>query len=114
MTIATRDAILAARDWKCQDIHVPSWGTIRIREFSAAEYTRFAKDFSEASAEDADAIRVFGRLVIAAVVDEHGHQMFSDEDCDLIQSKNLKTLQYVAEQILKFNGIGNDEEPEKN
>ena len=114
MNLATKDSILNAKDWNHTDVDVPHWGRVRIRELSAAEYTDFARDFSSGNTKDVDALKLFGRLVVACVVDDAGEQVFTAEDLDAVQRKSLKTLQYVAEQILKFNGIGGDEELEKN
>ena len=114
MSLATREAILAARDWRHEDIEVPGWGTVRIRELSAAEYTEFAREFAGVTTGDVEALKLFGRLVVAAVVDEQGEQLFTAADLEVVQCKSLRTLQYVAEQILRFNGIGGDEGAEKN
>lgn len=113
MTLASKQAILAAQDWNTKEIDVPHWGTVRIREMSAAEHLEIVEQFGGGQVANADALNFFARLIVTCLVDEQGQPVLTDDDMPALQRKSLKQLQRVANEILEFNGIG-DKATEKN
>lgn len=109
MGLANKESILSAIDWDYDEFDVPEWGTVRIRALSARERL----DFAELAAQDQTTEAQFlflAKVVMASIVDEHGGQVF-DVGFDPLEllGKNWNRIKSVADRILKFNGMNQEE-----
>lgn len=116
MTLATKRSILDAIDWDYEEFDVPDWGRLRIRALSAAERLQLAREYGDGDLTPEKALRLYSWLIVLSVVDEAGHQMFDDGDCEAIERRNWNRIQTISERIFAFNGMSSDvaKELEKN
>ena len=107
-----RDTILAYKDYATKDIDIPEWGgQIRIRSLSLKER---AELFDRQS--DTNLVRVQSEalIVIAAVIDENGNQVFKAEDIDVIIGKSPAVIERLSTEILTLSGLAPAGDLEKN
>lgn len=115
MALATREAILSAKDWETKDVEIPKWGTVRIRNLTVAERLDFAKEFG-AELTGEDSCKLLCKVVVASVIDEEGNQVFKWEDVEKLLTKNWANIEKLADAVFKFNGLAREviDEAEKN
>lgn len=101
-----RDAILGMDDLPRQEVQVPEWkGSVFVRALSGAERVAFERVvFSDATTNDA----MLAQIVALCTVDADGEKMFSEEDVEALNRKNVKALQRVANAALKFNALSDE------
>lgn len=110
MTIGNKDAVLSAIDWDFEEFDVPAWGRVRIRSLSAKERLDLAKQYGANRLTNDDACDFFCRLIAISVVDDAGKQVFDlNGDVQALSTRNWNRLKFVAEKIMSFNGM-NDED----
>jgi hypothetical protein len=102
----TRDAILAAQDFKTVDVEVPEWGgSLRLRTLSVA-----GRDAVQAAATDlsgkVNPTRFAALLIVRTAIDESGQRLFSDEEANVIAEKGPEAFQRVFDAASKLNGFG--------
>jgi hypothetical protein len=118
MSVLTRDAILAAKDWDYDEFDVPKWGgRIRIKALSAGERLRLLREADGDELHGEAAFRFFATIIALSVVGDDGQRLFDEKaDCDLLLNRDWNTLQFVAERIMQFNSMdaGSAPELEKN
>jgi hypothetical protein len=119
MTLVGKQDILAAIDWDFDEFEVPKWGTVRIRALTAGERLELVKQFGGGNLTNEDAFAFFTRLIAMSLVDAAGSQLFDAANADdvaALQTRNWSRLQFVADRIMAFNGMGGEaaKELEKN
>lgn len=117
MTLATREQILSAQDWDYEEFEVPKWGRVRIRALSAGERLQLVTEFGSGQLTNEQAFAFFTRLIAQSLVDETGRQLFDTaEDIPSLQTRSWQRLQFVADRIMAFNGMTQEDgkELEKN
>ena len=116
MSLATKQSILGVQDWDCEEFEVPKWGTIRIRALSALERLNLVREFNQGPLANEKAFDFFVRLIALSIVDDSGAQVFDmNGDLEALQTRSWQRLQFVADRIMAFNGMGKtDEDTEKN
>ena len=116
MSLATREGILGCKDADTSEIAIDCWGTLRIRSLTAMERLMLARDYAKENLTPELATEFYCKLIVLAVVDEAGDQVFVGEDLDGLQAKNWRMLEQAAQEILRFNGLTADavEDREKN
>lgn len=105
-----KESIINIRDFGVKTIEIPEWGGIfYIRKWSGKDRSIFwskpvTKDgeFNWKNLFDNQAL-----VVALSICDEEGKQLFttSEEDLDLILSKNGDALQKIYEESLIYNGL---------
>jgi hypothetical protein len=111
MSLATKQSILASQDWDSEEFEVPKWGTLRIRALSAMERLNLVREFNNGQVTNEQAFGFFVRLIAMSVVDADGNQMFDmNGDLEALQTRSWQRLQFVADRIMQFNGMGSSSE----
>lgn len=112
-----KQQILAAKTWPTFDFEVPMWGgSIRIRALSAGERLALAKEAGGDKLDGEAAFRFFAKVICMSVIDDEGRLVFDTEaDYQLLLARDWDTLQLVAQNVMRFNGMsGDDGDTEKN
>lgn len=114
MSLASREDILGAQDWETKDVTC-RWGKLRIRSLSANEYLDLSAR-SKAVKDNREALLLQARIVALALVDDQGNRLFTDDEHEILLSRDWPTLEFVAKEVMSHNGLGDDaaEETEKN
>ena len=119
--LLSRDAILAARDIKTEDVAVPEWGgSVRVRGMSGTERSRFEESLQEPLKQSKTAERRYGpktqvnaktvreKLCVWCIVDTDGQRLFTDADLGALAEKSAGALEKVVEVAMRLSGM--DEE----
>jgi hypothetical protein len=114
--VATRDSILGADDLRTEVVSTQEWGDVRIRTMTGAERDNFDACLLKAGNGEKfnDPTGVRARLVMLCAVDEKGERLFDESHIPELQKKAAKPLGEVADAISALNGMGQEEEIEKN
>lgn len=94
-------------------VEVPEWGDhVFVKKFSAAERVKFL----QATGADEEGVAVFYnqmvRLLLLCLSDENGNRIFddTDEDFEILNSKDVSILEKIFNEAMQFNGIGVEQE----
>ena len=108
MAFLSKNAILAADDYKYGTVSVPEWGgEVRVRGLTAYEQSIVAKLVTDEKKSE-----VTLKVVQFGCVDENGERLFSSADVDQLKTKSFSVIQRLGEKILKLTGIGDADEVE--
>jgi hypothetical protein len=96
----TREQILARRNSrKPVREEVPEWGgEVWIRVLSAADQVKIAEAGGEAALGPA-------RVLVAALVDEDGTRLFTDEDLPELMKEDFPVIMRLFQRAAKVNGL---------
>lgn len=98
------DEILGTEDLQPVPHKVPEWGgTVYIRQLSAAEGIKLAEFIGSKTDKGANA-----KVVAMCLCDKKGNRLFSHDQVERVQSKNLRVVNEVAQRCLVVNGIVKD------
>lgn len=107
-----RDSILGARDFGLKEIDVPEWGgTIYLRKWSAKDrnaYIGKSVNVDEDGSGHVNYEAIFDSQVWAvamSICDEDGKRLFTDDELDLLATKNGDVIQRLCEEVYKLNGL---------
>ena len=95
-------------------VEIPEWNdSVYVKKFSAAERVKFL----QAAAEDGEVkaetfIAQMVKLLQICLSDEDGVRVFDDsqEDYEILNSKDSEILENIFNEAMKFNNIGVEEE----
>lgn len=115
MTSPLRDKILAADTFgTAKVLDVPEWGVeVVLRPPSGRERARLGARFQNARVDPDDpatldlekAVEIYPALLVACVRDEHGKQVFSDEDIDALLDQNGALIERIAQECMVAAGF---------
>ena len=110
MGYATKAEILAAKDSDVADVDVRGWGKIRLRSLSVQERLDLTGKYGDdVTAEQA--VEFYCELLALSLVDDAGERMFTaNGDVASLKTRDFKTIEFVAQEILKHNGMQAGEE----
>ena len=107
----TRDAFLQPKQRRFHVVDVPGMGKIRIRSINELERSRY-----EATALDkkgnissSKLVDMKCRLIVLAVVDGDGNQLFSNSDIGELQKLDSKITNTIVEAIRSHCGISDED-----
>ena len=110
MTKSTRDAFLSLA-LKRQKLTIPELGDVYIREFTSQE----ASEFQAMSTQLMDGTKIrdakrlaelTARVLIWAVVDENGDQVFNEDDLPAVMALPNRIVDKIATSVLDLSGQG--------
>lgn len=105
MALLSREAILAARDWKEEEVDVPEWGgTVRVRTITVADRMALQaayKDGADGAIVAPEDVRT--RMVALTLVDELGHKLFSFDDIEALNEKNPGVIDRIFAVAARLN-----------
>lgn len=107
-TLLTKQQILEARDLPTEDVHVPEWGgTVRVRALGGLERDRYESSLviGTGAAAKFSPLNIRAKLVAAAVVDDRGKRLFSEEDVAALGEKSGAALDRVFEVAQRLSGL---------
>ena len=88
MGMLSKGAILAADDIKIKTVEVPEWGgSVGIRVISGTDRDKFEQSYSD---KDMGNFRV--RFLAAALCDENGGRLFTDDEVEELGKKSSLVL----------------------
>ena len=113
MSILTKDAILAAKDYKMEKVSCPEWGgDVYVRSLSGEEKTAFQNSLFE-EGEDGTPVRKEGYMkalatgmLVRSICDKDGNRLFEDQDVDALFKKSAKVLDRIQTVCDDLNGVG--------
>ena len=112
MTYLSRDDILKPRDLKVEEVDVPEWGGIvRVRELTAeamADYEASMVNVDSKGKGTPDFSNRRVKLLVRAVVDEDGEQLFSLVDVPALGQMPAGVIERVADVAERLSGMGDD------
>lgn len=117
MALIGKKDIEEASDFSYEDIEVKEWGgTLRTRSFTANERLAMISKYKGDKLTGEQASEFYCDVISTSVIDEDAKSVFSSDDTELLRDKDWNVLERVAQSILKFNGmLENDvEETAKN
>lgn len=128
MTLLTRAQIVAAQDFRTEDIDVPEWGgVLRVRALSGRERSLLEKMFglgkdaaarpvavnpSRAVAPEPTWTNWRSWLVANSAVDENMKPVFTPTDVDALGDRSAAPLDRIANVVLRISGISKEEQEE--
>jgi hypothetical protein len=110
--VLSKEDIIGATDVEFAYVECPEWGgRVKLRSLNSAQRTRIEDHIQIFDNPDTKlkGVRQSGikEMAIAeAAIDEDGRQLFSEEDVQLIASKNAKVVDRLWEKIAVMSGIG--------
>jgi len=113
----SRDAILAARDFKTEEVEVPEWGgTVLVRELSAADFDSvgfpMVKEDGKIDARGARGMNV--KIVSLSVIDAEGNQLFTPKDVRALGERAIAPIRRITAKVMELSGMVAAEELEEN
>lgn len=111
-----KEQIANANDIKIQKVHVKAWDCdIYLKQWSPREQCEYHDwcDKEKETRKELASARVNCKLLITCVCDESGNKVFSDEDFDMLMSKNVSVVDYIAMKILKMHELKHDDFEER-
>lgn len=122
MALMTREQILGAQDIAFEDIDlsdIPGWGTVRIKDLSAAERDRLEASMVRQQRQpkrgggvtvrqEANLENIRARFCAACIVGEDMRPLFTEADLVVLGSKSARALDRIFDRIKDRNGL-NDE-----
>lgn len=115
---ATREALLAKKPRKCEDVLTPNRGKVRIQALSELDLQNVqamnTNKNGSVNLEKSKDSRL--RTIVASVVDPEGNQIFTNHDIPALRSWEVGDVNAIWEAIAKLSNFGNEssEELEKN
>ena len=124
----TREQILALDDLTSKVITIPDtipvWGgqDIRIKQLSRGQQDNYAvrrfgklemKQDQRKKQQDISGVNMWGHdawLCVCGCIDEDGKPLFKQEDIEALNKKSGEAIGWIAQQIVIFSGMQNDEE----
>ena len=104
----TRDQIFGADDLKTETVNIPEWGgAVSVRSMTAADRDEYEQSMvnSRGPDEKSNMRNIRARLVVCAVVDEHGKRLFSDVDVEVLGAKSAKAVNRVFKIAARLNAL---------
>lgn len=122
MALMTREQILGAQDIAFEDIDlsdIPGWGTVRIKDLSAAERDRLEASMVRQQRQpkrgggvtvrqEANLENIRARFCAACIVGEDMRPLFTEADLVVLGGKSARALDRIFDRIKDRNGL-NDE-----
>lgn len=122
MALMTREQILSAQDIAFEDIDlsdIPGWGTVRIKDLSAAERDRLEASMVRQQRQpkrgggvtvrqEANLENIRARFCAACIVGEDMRPLFTEADLVVLGGKSARALDRIFDRIKDRNGL-NDE-----
>ena len=122
MALMTREQILGAQDIAFEDIDlsdIPGWGTVRIKDLSAAERDRLEAGMVRQKREpkrgsgvtvrqEANLENIRARFCAPCIVGEDMRPLFTEADLVVLGGKSARALDRIFDRIKDRNGL-NDE-----
>lgn len=107
MALLTRAQILKADDLPSRDVPVPEWGgTVRVRSLTAKDRDEFETAVLAARQEgNLSPGNIRARYAAAAIVDEKGKQLFSEDDIEALGAKSAAALDRVYAAVNDLNAL---------
>ena len=115
MALASKHDILNCQDFKTTTIDVDCWGQVCIRELSANERVELVSIAQGKDGEVAneDATLFYTKLVAMSLVDDKGSRLFdpnNPDDLEALKTRAWQRLEHMAEKVMAFNGMSDDEQ----
>jgi len=112
MTMLSKDQILSATDAKIVKLEVPEWGGhIFLKNMSGTERDQFEAETYVQKGKNIEFNRVNfrARLLVRAICDEQGTNIFTRKDIDALGKKSAKALDRCFSAAQKLNGLSNED-----
>lgn len=109
-----RDAILAAKTLKTEQVHVPEWtdpatgaDTVMVRELSGRERDEYEASMAvqRGGKMIPDIRNLRAKLVARSVIGEDGGPVFAPEDVDILGELSAAALDRVFEVASRLSGL---------
>ena len=105
--MATRDAIIAAKDIHTEVVSVPEWGLrVRLRSLSGHDRDLYDAETFQAQMGGTPLTDFRARRIAKAMIDDTGRRLFSDADVALLARKSAGPLDRLDDVVLRLSGMG--------
>lgn len=110
----SRDEVLAAQDFKTEEVEVPEWGgVVLVRELSALDFDSVGFPMVKEDGEiDARGARGMGvKIVSLSVIDEEGNRLFTSKDVRALGARAIAPIRRITAVVMSLSGMVEEEEP---
>lgn len=112
----SRDVILAAQDFKTEEVEVSEWGgVVLVRELSAADFDAVGFPMvKEDGTIDAKGARGMGvKIVALSVIDEEGSRLFTLKDVRVLGRRAIAPIRRITAKVMELSGMVAEEEQDE-
>lgn len=109
-----RELISEVKDYTLEAVPVPEWKTtVYLREITVAERVKLFAVLEGKSLTDTP---LCAHVLLYALCDQDGKRVFTDDDYDVLASKNAKVIKRLGTRAAEMNGMLSDavEDAKKN
>ncbi len=108
--VISKEAFLATDDATYEEVEIPNWGTVRVRNLSGAGRDIYMKHLLEYQADGSQRIKSDdseARLLALTLVDEEGKLWFPkvEEGVKALRQKSVGSLQKAFTAAMKLSGL---------
>jgi len=110
-----RDAILDADDRKYEAVDCPEWGgKVRVRALTGTQRDAYEESLisSNGNSRKVNLANARAKMLVLAVVDAGGRQLFTSEDVRALGRKNAAPIERIFDVARRLSGMS-DEDVEK-
>lgn len=106
MPMLDKASILAAKDFRFEDVEVPEWGgTVRLRGLSASERDSFENEATKTG----ELINIRSKFIATTLIDEKGNSLFTAKEAVKLGEKDAKVINNLFEIVRKLSGMADDD-----
>ncbi len=107
--ILGRDALLALKGGRSEEVHVPELGgTLRVAAISAG--ARDAFDLAVLDLPEAERRRDFrARLLVMTLIGEDGKPLYTADDIPALSAVEARVIDPLVDVAMRLNGIGEED-----
>ena len=112
----SHDEILAAQDFKTEEVEVPEWGgVVLVRELSALDFDAvgfpMVKEDGTINAKGARGMGV--KIASLSIIDEEGNRLFTSKDVRALGKRAIEPIRRITAIVMDLSGMVAEEEPDE-
>lgn len=106
----SRDSILSSNDARTESITIDEWGgEILFRSLTGVERDKLESTAKRYQASrEAKSCRLMAEVIVMSAVDDAGEALFTNDDIDILRTKNGNALQRCFNVCSKLSGLDKD------
>lgn len=107
------DQILKAEDIEVEEVDVPEWGgTVCVKALTGQEKEKWESSVRKLDRKTGnwlpDNTHAAAKLVVIALVNEHGERLFSDSDAGKLARKSARAIERLFKKVQDMSGLDED------
>lgn len=116
--LLSRQQIIDVNDLNSEIVEVPEWGgSVKVIALNAKDAQAYAASLVKINnisgkVEKLNMDSMMTKLLVKAIVDEHGEPLFNEDEVEILNKKNSKPIKRLFEAAQRLSGIGDDKQQE--